>query len=144
MVDSSGVSSDLLAMLSSLAAETNKKIGSQKCQFGPTKGGSIFHYVVLGGKPPVIAWAEIRTIGRLVDKPRRPCAIVGIKGDLLNENESEAEGLAWKPNAGFQKQEQGGLGEWHGVTYSIGDSGYGLILDGLVAAAGESLRRAGG
>jgi hypothetical protein len=138
------ISAHLLSICLSLAADTNQMVGTNKCQFGPTKGGRGYHYTVSGGKPVVIAWVGIRTRGIQTDNPKRPCVPVGIKGDLLNKSGSAAGGLVWKPNANFVCQRGGGVGEWHGVTYKVNDNGYKAILAGLVEAAKKSLTRAQG
>lgn len=136
------MSDHLESICLSLAADTNRMVGTDKCRFGSTKGGKGNHYTVSGGRPPVIAAVGIRKRGVQTDNPMRPCVGVGIKGDLLNSSGSVAGGLAWKPNAGFVRQSGGGVGEWQGVTYRVNDDGYKAILAGLVEAARESLARA--
>lgn len=106
------------------------------------KGGQRLSLYGIRCKPTVIAWVGIRTRGIQTDNPKRPCVLVGIRGDLLNESGSAAGGLVWKPNANFVSQRGGGVGEWHGVTYRVNDNGYKAILGGLVEATRKSLTRA--
>jgi len=125
----------------SLEADVNQRVGAGKCLLEPTQEGTGHHFAVTGGRPRVIAWVGLRARGVMTDKPMRPCVVVGIRGDLLSKVGAVAGGLEWKPNANYKKQQQGGHGEWHGIAYSLGDDGYGAILQGLVAAVLESVRR---
>lgn len=132
----------LLDICTSLVTDVNKKVGPGKCRFEPTKKFTGHHFSVHGGKPRVIAWVVFRIRGIRTDNPKRPCVVVGIRGDLLNEHGAVASGLAWKPNANFVSERAGGYGEWHGVTYTVGDIGYKAILYGLQASTMESAKRA--
>lgn len=128
---------DLPSILRSLAIDTEKRIRPERCIFERTLGGSEFHYKVPNGRPRVIAWANIRATGRKQDMPKRPCAIVNIKGDLVK---ADVFGLVFHANANWGHK---GPGEWQGVIYEIGDAGYQGVLCALSVAAEECLRRAG-
>ena len=136
------LASSLSDICGNLVADVNKQVGLVKCQFGPTLGGTGYHFAVSSGKPRVIAWVGFRTRGIQTDNPKRPCVVVGIRGDLLAKHGALARGLVWNPNANFVSQRAGGNGEWHGVTYKVGDAGYQAILYGVQAAAVESITRA--
>jgi len=48
---------------------------------------------------------------------RRPCLIIGIRGDLLDQADPITAKLARKPNASFVSEKEGGVGEYEGVIY---------------------------
>ena len=132
----------LLNICSNLAMNTCQQIEPHTCLFEPTEHGAQYHYRIIGGRPSVIAWAGLRTRGRQVDTIRRPCVIIGVKGNLLNGNDRIISRLQWKPNANYRSKESGGSGEWQGTIYEIGDKGYQLMSYALIMATRECLRRA--
>lgn len=134
------VPNHLLSICSSLEVDIEKQVGAGQCLFRLTQGGTGYRFVVPGGRPRTIAWVGFRTRGTRTDKPMRPCGIVCIRGDLLTKG--AVVGLLWNPDANYKSQQAGGHGEWHGITYAVGDNGYHAILRGLVAATTESMRRA--
>lgn len=129
----------ILNIAHSLAEDVEQQIKPHSCVFGPTKGGSLFHYMVRSAgasckKPSrekLLAWAGVYKIGRTTDIPRRPCLAVSIPCNLLGTAPVVSKLVRTKGGS----YGEAGRHECRGVTYAHKDQGYRILLDALTIAA---------